>query len=62
MNVDREWQSQIRIRLNREADYKIWKEWLELVWRLPTTDELKIREDEVDYDCLPFEYCKVYSK
>lgn len=62
MTADEEWQSQIKMRLNRESDYKIWKEWLELVWRLPTEEEMVIRVEDLDYDGLPFEYMKVYTR
>lgn len=55
------WQQQIRNRIQQNNDYHIWKEWYELVWKLPTEDELLRRLDERDHMGLPFEYMKVYG-
>ena len=61
IEIDRIWQEQIKSRLDKEISYRVWKEWLELVWRLPTEEEIIRRVEEVDYDGLPFEYMKVYG-
>ena len=61
MTTDEIWQEQIKSRLDKEISYRVWKEWLELVWKLPTEEEIIRRVEEVDYDGLPFEYMKVYG-
>ena len=60
-NADRKWREVLQSEIDKEHNYLVWKEWLELVWKLPTTEEVKIRADQVDYDGLPFEYLKVYG-
>ena len=60
-NADRKWRELLQLEIDKEHNYLVWKEWLELVWKLPTTEEVKIRADQVDYDGLPFEYLKVYG-
>lgn len=62
MDIDRVWQEQIRTRLKSKKDFHIWREWFYDVWLNPNEEDLKIRSDEVDYDGLPFEYNKVYSR
>lgn len=41
--IEREWRRQIQRRIGCESAYRLWKEWFELVWKLPTEDELEER-------------------
>lgn len=65
LTPDKIWQSGLLERINKQREnnsrYYLWKEWYELIWRLPTDEELLRRLDEIDYNGLPPEFMKVYK-
>jgi hypothetical protein len=57
MNPEKLWQLELKRRIikNEPVKYEVWKEWYELVWKLPTEIELVNRIEE-SVDGLPIEY------